>query len=331
MTIYDIAVEAQVSISTVSRVLNSPEKVSKSTRVAVERVLKKHNYVPNAMARGLVRNSLKAIGILIPDMNNMHFSISTAKIEDYFFNLGYTVLICHTGNDLEKKIRYVQSLAEKKVDALILMGSAFHEPELADMMKRYLPDIPIMISNSNLNVPNAHAVLLDQTHGMRLAVAHLLSKGYEDIYFLHANHSFNTKRKIDGFLTAAREQNIPLNPQTNNLFYFEQTEAGAQSVVKQFSVNRRKRTALIFYDDYNCIRCCNAFMEAGISVPGDLGIISYDNTPMAAISYPRMTAIDAKLTPMALILCNALHDLLQQKPIGNCIYVQPDLVVRQST
>ena len=89
VTIYDIASEAKVSISTVSRVLNCPENVAPSTRLQVKAVLNKYNYSPNAMARGLVHNSMKTVGILMTDIRNLHFSAAAIVLESLFFRQGY--------------------------------------------------------------------------------------------------------------------------------------------------------------------------------------------------------------------------------------------------
>ena len=104
MTIMDIAAEAGVSIATVSRVLNQPEKVKPKTRERVQAILKKHHYRPNAIAQGLVRNTLHTVGILSVDIRREHFSTSAYTLESLFFDWGYTTILCNTGNDLRKKI-----------------------------------------------------------------------------------------------------------------------------------------------------------------------------------------------------------------------------------
>ena len=172
-TIYDIADKAKVSISTVSRVLNNPDKVNESTRKQVLAVLEKHNYTPNALARGLVRKSTHTIGVIMVDVRNSHFAQTAYTIESHFFNWGFSVLLCNTSNSLEKTKGYLRTLAEKKVDGVILVGSAFTGIKIERDFKRYLPSTPIVASNGVIDLPHAHSVFIDHKFGMKLAVAPL--------------------------------------------------------------------------------------------------------------------------------------------------------------
>ena len=128
MNIYEIAAEAGVSISTISRVINNPEKVSPGTRKRVLDAFARNNYVPNALARGLVKSSSKNIGIISSEIRNLYYATAAHILEDCFFQWGYTSLLCPTGGSLEKKLEYVRVLAEKQVDGLVLVGSAFSSP-----------------------------------------------------------------------------------------------------------------------------------------------------------------------------------------------------------
>ena len=113
-TIYDIATEAGVSIATVSRVLNHPDRVGKKTRQKVESVFNKYNYSPNAIARGLVTNTMKTIGIAAPDFEHLPNSSTIHYLENCFFKNEYNSIICNTSYDVKKMGKYFQILAEKK-------------------------------------------------------------------------------------------------------------------------------------------------------------------------------------------------------------------------
>ena len=127
MNIYDIAREAGVSITTVSRVINHREQVNAITRERVEKVLKAHNYKPNATARNLVTKSSRTVAVLTIDIREPHYARTAYTIERELSHRGYEAIICNTGGELKETERYLQSLMEKDVDGIIMVGSVFNE------------------------------------------------------------------------------------------------------------------------------------------------------------------------------------------------------------
>ena len=142
MNIYDIAKEASVSIATVSRVLNGSNRVRDITRQKVEAVLNKYNYIPSAIARGMMTNSMKTIGIVTIDIRGLYYANVSYSIEQALSILGYNTILCNTGYDPEQKIRYLQMLAEKKVDSIIMVGSVFKDPRLNKPVEAISKNIP---------------------------------------------------------------------------------------------------------------------------------------------------------------------------------------------
>ena len=154
MNIYDIAKEAGVSIATVSRVLNGSENVRDLTRQKVEKVLKKYNYVPSAIARGLMTNSMKTIGIVTIDIRNLYYANVAHTIEQALRIIGFNSILCNTGYDIEQKIGYLRMLTEKKVDSVILVGSTFRDPLLDKPVLEISKQIPVIIVNAYYGYPN---------------------------------------------------------------------------------------------------------------------------------------------------------------------------------
>lgn len=329
MTIYDIAAEAGVSISTVSRVINKTGKVSEETRQRVEEVLEKHKYAPNALARGLVHNSLKTIGVLVEDVRNPHFSMSAYTLERVFFEYGYTTLLCNTGDDLEKKAKYIQNFAEKKVDGVVLMGSIFMEDEIKRMVRDYLPNTPIVTSNCDLDLPNVYSVFLNQLYGMELLMDYLYKKGYRNIYFVRSNDSFNTRKKIEGFLRSMGRRGLPMSAESN-IFDCEYSVNGVYQFVKQFRPLCGNDTVCIFYDGYLASCSVGAFQSVGLKVPQDVAVVGYDNSRFSTSAFPQITTVDTKIDEIAIIMANMLHEVLEGRPVGNSVFVNPELIVRDS-
>jgi LacI family transcriptional regulator len=328
-TIYDIALEAGVSISTVSRVLNNPDKVHLKTRKKIQDIVHRCNYVPNAIARGLVSNSLKAIGILTSDILNYHFAYTASTLENLFFKWGYSAILCNTGNKSEKKKDYIHILAEKKVDGLILVGSVFTGIEIEATIKKYMPHTPIVVANSSLDLPNVHYVLIDHDHGLDLAVRHLKEKGHSRIRFVNTSTTYNSRRKVQGFYRAMEKNDFGADKDLviNASFGLE----GANKVIDETIEAGKGISALIFADDNSAFCAVRHLKERGLSVPADMAVIGYDNSFYSLYAAPPLTSIDTRNETFATLVANMLHDLLEGKEVGSSVILTPGIVIRSST
>ena len=126
MNIYDIAREAGVSITTVSRVINKKGYVSEKTRKKIQDVLDRNEYHPSDIARGLVSGSMKTVAIVVVDVRVPHYALTSYIMEQRLSDEGYMVLVCNTGEKEEDCRKYLCMLANRHVDGIILVGSIFN-------------------------------------------------------------------------------------------------------------------------------------------------------------------------------------------------------------
>ena len=197
MNIYDIATEANTSISTVSRVLNNKGNVNPQIRKRVEEALKKYDYKPSAIARGMVSKTMKSIAILTIDVRVTHYARMIYVIEQEFSNQGYNVTVCNTGGSIGECDRYFKILAEKQIDGLVLIGSIFnnliHYPQIIAQIK----EIPVVLANGHVDSPNFYSVLVDDTKAIRTVVDYLLDGGRKNLVYVFdlENDSAHAKRR----------------------------------------------------------------------------------------------------------------------------------------
>ncbi|GHU04650.1 LacI family transcriptional regulator [Betaproteobacteria bacterium] len=329
MTIYDIAAKAQVSISTISRVLNDPDKVNKNTRKRVLAVLEKYNYTPNAMARGLVRNSMRTIGVIVADIRNMNLSQIAYTIENHFFNWGFSVLLCNTSNKLEKKKDYLRILAERKVDGVIFVGSAFADINIERDIKRYLHSTPVVVTNGIINLPQAHSVRMDHNFGMELAVGHLKERGHRDIMLIRNSRSYNSANKVKGFHHAMKTFNLTTDD--NHVIESSDGYKGGIEAVNMMMESGEKPSALIFCDDASALAGMLQLQDKGYVIPRDMAIIGYEQSDHSILARPQLTSLSMKIATFSSIAANTLHDILLDKEVGTAINLCPELIVRHST
>ena len=209
MNIYDITAEAGTSISTVSRVLNNKGNVNPKIRDRVEAVLKKYDYKPSAIARGMVSKTMKNIAILTVDVRVTHYARMIYVIEQEFSNLGYNVSVCNTGGSIQECNRYFEILSEKQTDGIVLIGSVFNElikyPEITAKIK----DTPVVIANGQVKLPNFYSVLVDDTKAIRMASDYMFDHGRMDLFYVFDIATDSGRAKRQGFLEAMKLRDVP--------------------------------------------------------------------------------------------------------------------------
>uniref|UniRef100_UPI000A4620FF substrate-binding domain-containing protein n=1 Tax=Clostridium sp. NkU-1 TaxID=1095009 RepID=UPI000A4620FF len=160
--------------------------------------------INSAIARGLVSKTMKSIAILTVDVRVTHYARMIYVIEQEFSNRGYNVTVCNTGGSIEECEKYMEILSEKQVDGIVLIGSVFNElinyPDITSKIK----DIPVVMANGKVNLPNFYSVLVDDTKGIRTAVDYLYEKGHRELVYVYDMETDSGWAKRQGFLEAMK-------------------------------------------------------------------------------------------------------------------------------
>ncbi len=329
MNIYDVAKESGVSIATVSRVLNSPEKVSEKTRNKVIQVLKKHSYTPNAIARGLVVNSMKTIGVLTIDIRDNYFANVAYTIEQEFSNLGYNVILCNTGGDTKEIIRYMKILSEKKVDGFILVGSVFKDKTVDRAVSTFSKTLPVVFVNGYNNSPNTFSIICDDTQGIRLCMDYLVGQGHRDIVFVRDSNTFSSQTKEKAFKSSMEKHGLELFD--HSILNVKKGFEGGMEAVETLMEKGAGFTAIITGEDIVSIGAIKKLKQYGIRVPEDVSVTGYNNSILSNLSEPELTTIDNKMDNMGIGAVRILNDVLEGRSISSKTVITPDLVIRNST
>lgn len=333
MTIYDIAAKAEVSISSVSRYFNHPELLSPQTKKKIGKVMEHSEFIPNQMARGLVMDSMRSIGIMMNDIQNPRFSTIAYNLERSFFEWGYNTMFCNTGDDWRKIQQYLYMLSSRRVDALILIGSMFSSFDLGSgISKVFSSDVPIFCSDVELDMVNSYAVTADHNYGMHTAVKHLAEKGHRNLAFVACTDSANTRKKINAFHRALEDYALPFYREDNVLHILlsscSDPNLDVGSIIKAHGV---PYTGLIFSHDEVAARAVSSLQFHGCRVPEDYAVIGYDNSRYALCCQPLLTSIDTQASTIARVIANLVNDVLNHREVGNHIIIKPTLVIRNST
>lgn len=323
----DIADLAGVSIATVSRVINNPDKVRPETREKVRKILEQTNFVANAVARGLVINSMKTIGVLAVDIRDMYYAKVIYTIERCCKDLGYNVLLSNTGGEPEEKRRYLQVMLEQQVDGLILVGSVFKERTGNKHILAAGKSVPVILINSVLTGENIYSILCDEGEGVRDAVNYLVKMGHKDIYYFIDTRSFSGLAKLKGFCRAARENGLD----ETKVLEISRSLAGGEEGVFRLRAEKKEFSAVITGEDLTAAGAVKALQKLGCKIPEEVSVIGFNNSILAEMTAPGLTSVDNMGETMAVEAVQTLYNVLQKNPTPPRTVFTPLLVSREST
>ena len=326
MKMSDIAKLAGVSVATVSRVLNEPEKVKPDTREKIAQLLAENNFIANAVARGLAVNSMKTIGVLTVDIRDLYFSSVTYTIERKFTELGYNVLLSNTGGEFGEKEKYLRIMLENQVDGLILVGSVFKEQTGNKHILAASEKVPVVMVNSLLEGDNVYSIVCDDVQGVREAVRYLIKNGRHEICYFNDRKSFSALAKIQGFKEEMAHHGLE-----GEIVEIPRSLEGGQAGVKKIMAKQLKITAIITGEDLTAIGAIKGLYELGYQVPGDIAVIGYNNSVLAEVSTPTLTSVDNMAEAMANSAVQVLYHVLQGEQVSKKVMLAPALFVREST
>lgn len=326
MKMSDIAELAGVSIATVSRVLNEPEKVKPDTREKVQKILTENNFIANAVARGLAINSMKTIGVLTVDIRDSYFAQVTYTIERKFTELGYNVLLSNTGGELGEKEKYLRVMLENQIDGLILVGSVFKERSGNKHILAASEKVPVVMVNSLLVGRNVYSILCDDVHGVREAVRHLVQNGKKALWYLNDVKSFSGLAKLEGFKAEAASQGI-----SADVIEISRSLEGGRDGVYQIKNGGCPFDAIITGEDVTAVGAMQALNELGFKIPEDVAVIGYNNSLLAEAATPTLTSVDSMAEAMASSAVQVLFEVLQGKQVSQKVVLTPTLIIRDST
>ncbi|MEV7607198.1 LacI family DNA-binding transcriptional regulator [Paenarthrobacter sp. NPDC089322] len=319
----DVARYAGVSTAVVSYVVNGgPKNVAPATEAKVRDAIRVLGYRPNAAARALKLGSSETIGVVVPDNTNPFFSLLAHAVEEAAADLGYGMVLANSDGSLAKERQNIRNLAARQVDGVLLASCVF-EPDLSDLDAA---DLPSVLLNHTSDVPKFSSVGVNLEAGGRAAVEHLIGHGHTNIGLAIG---VTTGNELDGrevgWLAALREAGLPEGPVLRSEF----SRPGGYSVGKRFLASTNRPTAIFASNDMQAIGILRAIHEAGLHVPQDIALVSFDGSIDAEYSWPALTTVSQPVKEMAEAAVRALvGDGRTEEPKHQIL--PTELIVRQS-
>tara|TARA_B100001142_G_C14346549_1_gene660231 strand:- start:5144 stop:6178 length:1035 start_codon:yes stop_codon:yes gene_type:complete len=329
VTIQDVAKKANVSIKTVSRVINSEPNVSEKTIKKVQKAVDLLDYQPNAFAQSLARSQPKIISLIYNTPSPNYITHIMEGVLSYCYKQGFEVIIHPCRFDESSIIDDTKIFIKKsRVSGIITTPPLSDFPELIDQLDKL--DIPKILVSSGLVVDEKEKINTNDYEASFAITNHLIKKGHKRIGFIKGNPShLCVNQRFLGFFDAMKEANLPCEGEfiETGLNSFASGEVCARRLL-----SLKKRPSAIFAaNDEMAAAVIKVANLLSIDVPDNLSVIGFDDTPMTEMISPALTTVHQPLFKMGESAANKLICILENKPYEGADTIASELVIRNST
>jgi DNA-binding LacI/PurR family transcriptional regulator len=338
-TIYDVAKAAGVTAATVSNVLSGKRVVSAATRERVMKYVQELGYRPNLVARSLIRQSTRTIGLFVPNIGNPFFAGVAEAAESIAYRAGFRIFVTNTYRDEQLTKNLFDDLLSRRVDGIIVVSEMFTFVEsLQTLHLPLLESLPLVVCLwEERDADFAPSVRFDFHAAGRLAAEHLLKLGHTRIGVVVAGNPSDgvTGEKIQhtgrlaGFQEALHQHGLQLD--RSLLGIGDSTLESGKRAGYQLLQLPEPPTAIFATNDMMAIGVLSAAWEHGIRVPDQLSVVGFDDIHLAAYQSPPLTTVIMRESAIAEQALKLLFRMIEGEQVTSPPVLQPQLVVRGST
>lgn len=332
VTIYDIAKKLNVSPATISRGLQDHPGISKKTKKRILDMVEEMGYRTNHFARNLRQQHTKTIGVIVHELNSNFITSVLAGIEKVTTEAGYDIIIAHSSESYVKEVANADNLFHKRVDGLIA-SLAFDTKDLEHFKPYIDKGVPVLFFDRVEQDENSTVVIIDNAKCGYVATKHLVDQGCKKIVHITSSLKRNVySQRFKGYKDALFDSGIDFDESL--LIVGDLSEkAGIESALKILKMKPFPDGAFIT-NDFVAAVCMRTLKEHGVSIPGDIAIVGFNNDAIGKLIEPALTTINYPGADIGEIAARNLINHL--KGVGNLhqtntIVVRSDLIIRKSS
>lgn len=325
VTIREVAKEVGVSIATVSRYLNGKQRVSLEMSSKIDQAIEKLGYRPNAVARSLKNSLSKCLGLLLPNIENPFFPALVRGVEDGAHEAGYALFLCNTDGQWEKEKHYLDFLAQKMVDGLLIVPGT-QSTEWVEMLQQLL--IPTVLIDRKLKGATCPFIGVDQEQGAFAVVSHLIQQGCRRIGCIQGRPGLSTSdERLNGYISALTKQGLPILSELilPGDFSFDSGYSGAAQLLDL------KVDAIFAANDMMALGCLEYAKSQSISVPEQLALAGFDDIRLSQWCQPDLTTVRQPAYELGRQAFAIWQELWQGQDVSQQTIFSAELVVRSSS
>lgn len=318
ITIYDVAREANVSMATVSRVVNGNPNVKPTTRKKVLEVIDRLDYRPNAVARGLASKKTTTVGVIIPDVSNMFFASLARGIDDIATMYKYNIILANSDGETLKEVNVLNNLLAKQVDGVIFMGHRITDEIRAEFSRS---KTPIVLAGSIDPDEQVGSVNIDYATAAKDAVEILAQHDNKKIAFISGAliDPINGQARMKGYKEALSDYGLSYNEG----LVFESAYSFKDGLALTDRVLNSGATAAYVTDDQLAIGLLDGLLDKGVKVPEDFEIITSNDSLLTDVARPCLTSVTQPLYDIGAVAMRLLTKMMNKEDIEQKTIILP--------
>lgn len=326
-SIKDIARMANVSSSTVSRALQNSPLISRRTAEKIQHIAKQSGYRVSAIARGLVTQRTKSIGVVVTTIADPFVSEVVNGIEDCCNDHGYSVFLANSNADPARETRVVHSFSERRVEGIVVTSSrvgALYLPLLSEMR------IPIVLVNNQHPGEFVNSILIENVKASTEITNHLIQLGHRRIAYLGDRFGYQSDtERFAGYREALERAGLSFAPELV-VHGDGKCEGGTAGIEALMSLPRRP-TAIVCYNDMTAFGALRQLHIHKIRVPEDISVVGFDDLFIASYMQPPLTTLQQPRRLMGRLAMESLLRLISGEGVESPTKVPAKLIIREST
>lgn len=328
ITIYDVAREANVSMATVSRVVNGNPNVKPATRKKVLNTIEQLGYRPNAVARGLASKKTTTVGAIIPDISSIFFAELARGIEDIATMYKYNIILSNSDQNKDKELQLINTMLEKQVDGILFMGGNISEDHVNQFESSSIPVVLAATYDETNSIPSVN---IDYEEAAYEATSFLIEEANDKIAFISGQEdTLINQQKHKGYLRALREKSISVDDD-----YILKGDYSYQSgieAVEELLELENILTAAFVASDEMALGVIHGAQDKGYNVPEDLEVFGFDNTRLATMVRPTLSTIVQPMYDIGAVAMRLLTKFMNKEEVTEKKVVLPHRIEeRKST
>ncbi|WP_277678817.1 catabolite control protein A [Gracilibacillus dipsosauri] len=327
VTIYDVAREANVSMATVSRVVNGNPNVKPATRKKVLNTIERLGYRPNAVARGLASKKTTTVGVIIPDISSIFFSELARGIDDIATMYKYNIILSNSDQNKDKELRLINTMFEKQVDGLIYMGATISEEHVQQLKTSPVPVALAATIDATETIPSVN---IDYEQAAFEATSHLINNGTKHpIYVTGEEDSVVNELKYKGYERAITEAKQAVNEDyvIKGEFSYEFGVQAANQIIQLKDYPK----AVFAATDEIALGIIHGLQDNGVKVPEDVEVFGFDNTRLATMVRPTLTTVVQPMYDIGAVAMRLLTKFMNKENVDEQNVVLPHQIVKRNS
>ncbi|MGP4108268.1 catabolite control protein A [Virgibacillus sp. L01] len=327
ITIYDVAREANVSMATVSRVVNGNPNVKPVTRKKVLATIEQLGYRPNAVARGLASKKTTTVGTIIPDISSIFFAELARGIEDIATMYKYNMILSNSDQNKDKELQLINTMLEKQVDGILFMGGNITDEHVKQFESSSIPVVLAATYDESNRIPSVN---IDYEAAAFEATSFLIGKGNEKIAFISGqDDTLINQQKYKGYVRAFQEKSWSIDDEyilKGDYSY----DSGLEAVDQLLTLNE-KPTAVFVASDEMALGVIHGAQDKGYKVPEDLEVFGFDNTRLATMVRPTLSTIVQPMYDIGAVAMRLLTKYMNKEEVEEKKVVLPHRIVERTS